>query len=294
MGMGGVRACALAALALVGMATPSTVRAHAGVDELLDASRAAVTTRPADPSARLQLANTLRLAGDWDGALAALDAAADRGADADEVAGTRAAVLLEAGRAAAALAELDHLLERRPDAPGVHLERGRALLALGRADAAAGALGIAVATLPAPRPEHVLLHRDALLARGRTADAVRALDGGIARLGPIPSLQLPAIDLEIRLGRPDAALARIDALLASSGRNPAWLVRRAEILDDAGRAAEARAAYAEAGGIIAAHRGGRRIHAFDRLADQIAAALAATPPGGNEICGLQSDAAWLP
>lgn len=293
--MGGMRASALAATVVaLGLAMPAVLWAHAGADELVAAARAAVVTRPSDPGAQQQLAGALRVAGDWRGALAALDAAEARGGDADEIAGTRAAVLLEAGRPAAALAELDHLLERRPDAPGAHLARGRACLALGRTDEAARELGIAVATLPVPQPEHVLLQRDALLALGRPADAVRAIDAGIARLGPIPALQLPAVDLEVRLGHTDAALRRLDVLFEHGGRNPIWMTRRAEILATAGRRDEARAAYAEAGAILAAHRGSRRIRAFDGLADQIAAALAETSPEGNDLCALQSDAAWLP
>ncbi len=293
--MGGSRVATLAVgLALACVWAPIPAAAHLGTDELLVAARAAAAAHPADADVQLELARALRLAGDADGALIALDSAQARGADADEVAATRAAVLLDAGQAAAALAELDRLLARRPDAPAAHFDRGRAYLALGRADDGARELGIAIATLPAPRPEQVLLHRDALLAQGRIADAVRALDAGMARLGTIAALQLPAVALELRLGRTDAALARLDALLARGGRNPAWLVRRAEILDDAGRLAEARAAYEEAHAILAAHAGVRRIHAFDALADRIAAALATTPSGGNDICGLQSDATWRP
>ncbi|HSP98498.1 MAG TPA: tetratricopeptide repeat protein [Candidatus Dormibacteraeota bacterium] len=291
--MGGSRSAALAG-GLVLLCAVAPARAHVGTDELLAASRAAAAANPADADVQLQLARALRLAGDSDGALVALDAALAHGADADEVAATRAGVLLDAGQAAAAVAELDRLLARRPDAPGAHFDRGRACLALGRADDAARELGVAIATLPAPRPEQVLLHRDALLAQGRIADAVRALDAGMARLGTIAALQLPAVELELRLDRTDAALARLDALMARAGRNPFWLVRRAEILAGAGRGAEARAAYEEAGTVLAAHAGARRIHAFDALAERIAAALAATPPGGNDRCGLQSDAAWAP
>jgi len=289
--MGGSRAAALVVgVAVACAALPARLQAHPGVDEVLAGARAAAAAHPADPAAQLQLAGARRLAGDWDGALAALAAASARGADADEVAATRAAVLLEAGRAAAAVDELDRLLARRPDAPGARFDRGRALLALGRADEGARELRLAIATLPAPRPEQVLLLSDALLGRRKVADAIEALDAGLARLGPIAALQLPAVELEVWLGRTDAALARLDHLLAREGRNPAWLVRRAEILARAGRDADARAAYEEARTVLAAHAGNRRIHAFDELADRIAAALAATSSGGNDLCGFQSNA----
>jgi Flp pilus assembly protein TadD len=81
--------------------------------------------------------------------------------------------------------------------------------------------------------------------------------------------------------------------MARDGRTPTLLVRRAEILDRAGDARGARAAYEQARAVVAAHATTRRIHAFDALAERIAAALAA-PPRGDDTCGIQSDAAWRP
>lgn len=293
--MGGARAAALVVgLALASAVGASRLLAHPGVDEVVAGAQAAAAAHPDDAAAQQELAAARRLAGDWDGALAALDAAAARGADADALAASRAAILLDAGRAAAALDALDPLLARRPDAAAARFDRGRACLALGRADEGVRELRRAIATLPAPRPEQVLLLRDALLDQRRIAEAIEALDAGSARLGPIAALQLPAVELEVWLGRTDAALTRLERLIAREGRNPAWLVRRAEILATAGRAAAARAAYEEAGALLAAHAGARRIHAFDEIADRIAAALAAMPPRESDICGLQSDAVFVP
>jgi len=55
------------------------------------------------------------------------------------------------------------------------------------------------------------------------------------RVGHVVSLELPAIDLEMELGRPERALARIDALAKTGPPNPLWIARRGEILDKAGR-----------------------------------------------------------
>lgn len=288
--MGVLRAAVLAGAAVAACALPAV--GHVGTDELLATSRAAAAAHPGDAEAQRQLASALRVAGDWDSALIALGAAERSGADGDEVAATRAGILLDANRPAEALAELDRLLARRPDAPAAHFDRGRAYLALGRGDEAARELGIAIASLPAPRPEQVLLWRDVLVAQGRLAAAVQALDAGMARLGVIAALQLPAVELELRLGRTDAAMARLDALLAHAGRNPAWIAWQGEILAGAGRTAVAHDAYEAARQLLTAHAGARRIHAFDALAEQIAAGLAATADGGNDTCGLQSDASW--
>jgi hypothetical protein len=74
-------------------------------------------------------------------------------------------------------------------------------------------------------------------------DAIRGLDTGIARLGPVVTLELAAADMEVLLGRYDAALSRIDRVAAQSGRKEPWLARTGAILEKAGRSEEALATY---------------------------------------------------
>ena len=76
--------------------------------------------------------------------------------------------------------------------------------------------------------------------------ALQGLEAGIKRLGPLVTLQLLAIDIEVKLHRIDAAVARVDRVAAESARKETWLVRRGEILLQAGRKAEAQAAYSRA------------------------------------------------
>jgi len=72
---------------------------------------------------------------------------------------------------------------------------------------------------------------------------LRGLDEGINKLGPVVTLQLAAIDLELRRKNYDAALTRLDQITAKSERKEAWLVKRGEILKLAGRDDEARTAF---------------------------------------------------
>ena len=76
--------------------------------------------------------------------------------------------------------------------------------------------------------------------------AVDGLDEGIQELGPLVLLESRAIDLEVKRQRYDAALVRIDQVLAGVSRKEKWLARLGEILETAGRAQEARAAYKDA------------------------------------------------
>lgn len=95
--------------------------------------------------------------------------------------------------------------------PDVHLERVRAIEAAGATDA--------------------------------FAEAVRAADAGIAVLGPAPALQQAALDLELRAGRVDEALAPLDRMASAVESHGTLLLQRAELLERAGRMHDANLAY---------------------------------------------------
>jgi predicted Zn-dependent protease len=81
------------------------------------------------------------------------------------------------------------------------------------------------------------------LAADRPEAALGGLDEGIARLGPLVSLEQPAIELELQARRWDQALHRLDRLAAQSPRKESFHERRGQILLQAGRRAEARQAF---------------------------------------------------
>ena len=176
-----------------------------------------------------------------------------------------ARVELESGRLGAATKALDRYLAARPaDAGGLAL-RGALASRLGDARAAAADYDRAIAAsraMGAPAPPEWYLIRARLLveaapdaskrtdARPRTdagaAEALAAIEAGLADLGGPIVLEWEALRLERILGRFDAALARADRKLASPGQPAPWLAVRAEILEEAGRTDEARSAYAAA------------------------------------------------
>ena len=82
---------------------------------------------------------------------------------------------------------------------------------------------------------------EALPRPGRHTRA--GLDEGIQKLGPLVTLQLKAMDLELKQQNYDAALTRIDQITAKSPRKETWQARRGEILLQANRPAEAKAAF---------------------------------------------------
>jgi tetratricopeptide (TPR) repeat protein len=152
----------------------------------------------------------------------------------------------------------------------------------GEPAAAARDYALALAGAARPQPEHFVEHRDALVAAGDPAGALAALDAGIARIGPIVSLEIPAAALALDLGRPDDALARIDGLLARSPGNPILLARRGEVLARAGRTAEARAAYETALAVLERRPRHRRSERATALELEIRTALGAPAPRPTE------------
>ena len=184
-------------------------------------------------------------------------------------------MLFEAGRAREAKSALDRFLRAEP----VHAEalttRARVLVRLGLRAEAAQDFTRALAL--APEPE-LFVERAAAIAAGgapHTREALGGLDEAVARYGPLVTLQLPAIELELREGRYDAALARLETIAAQTARQESWLARRGDILLRAGRAEEARAAYAAAlAALESLPAPRRRTRAVADLETRVRAALA--------------------
>jgi tetratricopeptide (TPR) repeat protein len=262
---------------------PAPAFAHAGLDELDAATREELSKRPDDPQVHLERARVLQMKGAWDAALEQVEAAAAHGGDPDVLGHVRASIYLDAGLPREAKLELDRVLARRPEAAGLLYERGRAWLAIGDPEAAARDFGDAIAKGPRPTPEQVITHRDALLHLGKKEEALRALDAGMTRVGRVVSLELPAVDLEVELGRFDDALARLDRLAAAGPPNPLWIARRGEVLEKAGRARDARAEYAKALALIDARAAARRGSRLADLKRRLQTALASANPRGGDL-----------
>lgn len=143
----------------------------------------------------------------------------------------------------AAIEAVDRFLAKEPGHGEARVVRARALAKRGDHAAAAEEYSRALAKLPEPRPEHYLERAQSLAALDRIDEAVRGLEEGMRKLGPIITLQLGALDLETRAKKYDAALDRLARIQADSPRKDPWLARRGDLLREAGRPREAREAY---------------------------------------------------
>jgi tetratricopeptide (TPR) repeat protein len=147
--------------------------------------------------------------GDLDTALADLDAFLAAEAAHRDALASRARVLLRLGRGEEALADYLAALEGGADAE-LHVEAIEALRRLGRRDEA-----------------HLLAEE------------------AVARTGGDPSVLVCAIGAATESGKVDAALAHIDVLVRTWPRPEPWMMEKAELLAEAGRAGESRAAWRE-------------------------------------------------
>ena len=151
--------------------------------------------------------------------------------------------LLDANRPGEARRLLERYVRARGNDPEGRLDLARAIVRLHETNAADAEYARAIAVAPEPRPDLYFERARFLQAAGRLPEAIRALDDGIARLGPLASIESLAVDLELARKNYDGALARLDRIFPPGARQEPRLVRRGEILAAAGRAAEARATF---------------------------------------------------
>ena len=222
--------------------------AHPGIDEQIAKLDAEIEATPDDARLYLRRGELHRIHRDWSKAEADYGAALARDGQLRIAEFCLGRLKFEAGDPAQARAILSRYLTARPDDAEALAYRGRALVALGEPLAAAEDFSHAIRSWNgAPRPEHFLERARALDSAGpeHVGAAIAGLDEGLRLLGEPVTLQLYAIDLELERRNYDGALARLQRIASQSVRQEPWLVRKATILEAAGRLEEARSAYRE-------------------------------------------------
>ena len=160
----------------------------------------------------------------------------------------RATAFLRLGDVTQALGDLDAYVRASPDDVRGYERRFEARLAAGKRKDAVADLEAALRVQP--RADLYLrlaaLHAEA----GETSRAFAAYEDGITRLGRPLELVVALVDAATRAGAHAKALEWLAVLEAEGGRRERWVLRRGEVLEAAGRAAEAAAAYREVLGLL--------------------------------------------
>ena len=231
-----------------GLLGPPSTAAHEGLHEQIAEVTARIKREPKNAALYLKRGELHRLHRNWDRALSDYRRAEMLDPTLDAVQFGLGRMYFEAGKPQKAKSRLDRYLSRHPNQVEALVTRARILMKLRLRYAAANDYSAAIAQSPVPKPEYYIERSQALMSEGPAGrgEALAGLDEGIKKLGPIVTLELFAIDLEVASRHYDAALARLERVAAQSQRKDAWLVRRGEILRQAGRVAEAREAFSQA------------------------------------------------
>lgn len=243
---------------------PRPGRAHPAIETRIELLNRRIAAEPDNAGLFLQRGELHREHHSW--AEAEADYAESRRLDPDLAAVdfSLAKLRYETGRDRDAIALLDRYLVKVPDDGAALALRAEVRRGLRENLEAAADYDRAITAMRAagqqPAPHLYLGRSDALVAAGEQfiAAALQGLEDGLDRLGRPITLELEALDLELRLGRFDQALARVDGRLAEARRPGPWLIRRGEVLESAGRYEEARAAYEGARADFETRAAGRR------------------------------------
>jgi predicted Zn-dependent protease len=219
------------------------LEAHADDAVELAAVDALISQEPSNADHYLRRASHRADHRAWDAAFADLQHATELAPQSERVHVVSGRIYLAAERLREALTELNTALALAPRDAEAFILRARVESQLGQIGPAHADYTAAIDLLADPSPS-LFLERAALPIASLAA--LRGLDEGIARLGPAVPLLEQALALELRMGRTDAALGRLDVLAAGSERKEIFLKRRGDLLALAGRANEARTAYAAA------------------------------------------------
>jgi predicted Zn-dependent protease len=231
--------------ALAFLLAVATAHAHGDFHSLITSANQEIEKDPANPELYLRRGELFRLHQQFDSAQKDFDTAETLSPGLAAIDLYRARLLLDTAWPLSARAHLDRFLGTISNHTEAFSLRSRAWLKLGQPLYAAEDLSRAIAVTPEGAPDLYIERAHALAEAGRDQldAALQGLDEGMKKMGPLVTLQLTAIDLELRRKNTDAALARIDVVMQRTPRKESWLARKGEILLQAGRAQEAKQSY---------------------------------------------------
>lgn len=227
---------------------PMHIQAHGDTHGMILAITQELKERPRDPDLYYRRGELYRRHAEWDLAWADYESAAKNAMRDSVLDLSRGLLLAEARWPRSAKGYLDRFLSSSSNNVAALSTRARVHLQLNDLESAMRDYDTALQHATDPRPELYLERCSVLLTNEppRLAQALEGLEAGIKKLGPVVTLQLQAIDVELRLSHTNQAIARLDGIIASSPRKETWYARRGEILAQAGRWEEARETFLKA------------------------------------------------
>lgn len=243
---------AAAALAVFLVCNPDSVRAHGDLHERIEAVSAELTSRPEDPDLLFNRGSLYAQHGDHAAAIADFSRVEKITPAQDGLYFAKARSCFGLKDYRTALEELGRIPAPASEAGDVYLWRGRALAKLDQPLNAATNYRTAFAKLDHASPDLFIEFSRTIASAGTNhyPAAITGLDQGISKIGPVITLDLEALDLEVKIGRTDDALARVNRMLEKIPGMVSLLKRKGEILELSGSPMRAKAVYLEALAVI--------------------------------------------
>jgi predicted Zn-dependent protease len=238
--------------------------------------------QPRNAGLYLRRGELFRAHGDFDSANADLDRVAALEPRMEVLPLARGRLFYEANWPQSAKMALDYFIRSHTNNVEALALRARCQVKLGQRLEGVRDYTRAIEAAGEPQPELYLERAQALNEEGPAyyAEAVKGLEDGMKKMGPLVTLQLYAIDLEVKQKNYDAALARLEKASAASPRKETWLARKGEILQTAGRTEQAIDAFrASLKAISQLPETRRNVPAMQELEKRIQAVLQALGKG---------------
>jgi predicted Zn-dependent protease len=201
--------------------------------------------QPRNAALYLKRGELFRAHGDMDSAHADLERVAALEPKMEVLPLARGRLFYEANWPQSAKIALDYFIRGHTNHVEALALRARCLVKMGQRLDGVHDYTRAIAAAADPQPELYLERAQALNDEGPDyyPEAVKGLEEGMIKMGPLVTLQLYAIDLEVKQKKYDSALSRLDKASAASPRKETWLARKGEILQTAGRTDQASDAF---------------------------------------------------
>jgi tetratricopeptide (TPR) repeat protein len=278
-------------LPLIGTALPGLAGAHGFLHERIGEMDRLIAANPGWAEPYLRRAELCREHGDFEAAFADIARARELQPGLARTDLHLAGVYLDQGRLDAAADSAERFISGAREDAGArhHIPRAHALLAkiaLQRHDGLTAAyhLGEAISLSERPAPELFLARAEAFERAGpdHSVEAIETLEEGIRRLGPVPSLQVRALELETARRDYAAALRRVESMISRSPADPALVIRKGRILELGGEPASALDAYRLAKRLLdtgpAAKRQSSAYRSLRAKVEQAISRLSSPPP----------------
>ncbi len=218
---------------------------HPDLLEQISALTTQISKEQTNADLYLRRAELQRRHSEFNSALADVARAERLGATPAQTLSLRAQILFDDGKASHALLAANKSLEIEPHQPALLALRGNWLVQAGRLDEGIADFTKAIRYCTNPSPDLLLERAQAQAANGDLQGAVAGLDEGLRLLGPIPSVELAAIEYERRQKHFGEALQRLGRLIQRYPVKEPWLALRGEVFEQAGRYSEAETAFIE-------------------------------------------------